>query len=416
MSKFFGRTRSALLAATAVAVLSLAAPSAALAAKGGVSPAVGKVLQEAQKAMTANDFATALAKSKEAQAVSGRTAADDYTINQFIAAAAVGLKDYATAAVAYEAMAESSELPEKEKQQVLGNALMLSTAQSHYAKALTYGKQLEAMGPLTGRNAVYMAQSNYQTKNFPEAQRYAKMSIEASKAAGEAPEPIAQQIVLSSQISGGDQNAARATLESLVVSTNDPNQWSNLIENSLGTKGTRDTDLLFMLRLRTATNSLKDADDYKLLANTALTLGYPVEALSVLEGGISKGHISSGSVAAQLSRARTDAAKDRASINQFAAIASKSASGDLDTKLAEAYYGYGRYADAETAARRATTKSSKDKGAAHLILGIALAMQGKDAEAQTALAASGTASAGQKRAAELWTLYTKRNRGAASAQ
>src|SRR6516162_634624 len=77
-----------------------------------VSKDVGAPLGEAQKLMQAGDNQGALAKIHEAQAVASRTPDDDYVINEFLANAAIGVKDYNTAATAYEAMADSPVLSE----------------------------------------------------------------------------------------------------------------------------------------------------------------------------------------------------------------------------------------------------------------------------------------------------------------
>jgi hypothetical protein len=95
--------------------------------------------------------------------------------------------------------------------------------------------------------------------------------------------------------------------------------------------------------------------DYGIIAALALSNGYPVEAQADLEAGQAAGKLN-GKAAAQLPAVRARAAKDRASIASFDSMATKSPNGELDVKLAEAYYGYGRYEDAVAAARRGLSK------------------------------------------------------------
>ncbi|HEY0107261.1 MAG TPA: hypothetical protein VGB91_14365, partial [Rhizomicrobium sp.] len=97
------------LVACLLSAASTLALSPAVAADSGVkvSPAVGKLLGPAQKLLQAKDYAGALALIKQAQAVPDQTPTDTYEINDFLANAALGLADYATADAAYEPMAES---------------------------------------------------------------------------------------------------------------------------------------------------------------------------------------------------------------------------------------------------------------------------------------------------------------------
>ncbi len=67
---------------------------------------------------------------------------------------------------------------------------------------------------------------------------------------------------------------------------------------------------------------------------------------------------------------------------KFASDAAARKTGDYDEKLAETYFGYKRYADAETAARRALSKpGGKDTLQTKMVLAMSLARQEKYADA-----------------------------------
>jgi tetratricopeptide (TPR) repeat protein len=74
---------------------------------------------------------------------------------------------------------------------------------------------------------------------------------------------------------------------------------------------------------------------------------------------------------------------DARELPEAVASAEKSKSGEQDRcKLGEDYWGYGRFADAEAAARRAMAKGGlKDPGEGNLLLGATLVAQGKYDEA-----------------------------------
>ncbi len=84
-------------------------------------------------------------------------------------------------------------------------------------------------------------------------------------------------------------------------------------------------------------------------------------------------------------------------------------------QLAEDYYGYGRYSDAEAAARRAIAKGGmKDPPEAHMVLGMALVGLGRHGDAVQAFQhASGTPAA--TKIAHLWQVYAQSKSQPASA-
>jgi len=91
---------SAFLLCSAMNIGIIAGPGTAVAASQKISKGVTSQIMDAQKALQAKDFQGAMAKLKEAQAVSDRTDFDNYIINRLTMSAAVGLNDMATAATA----------------------------------------------------------------------------------------------------------------------------------------------------------------------------------------------------------------------------------------------------------------------------------------------------------------------------
>ncbi|MGN6515135.1 MAG: tetratricopeptide repeat protein [Rhizomicrobium sp.] len=374
---------------------------------GKVGKAVGEQLLAAQKAMAANDWAGALADVKQAQAVPDQNAYETYEINKFLAIIAIQTKDYATAATASEAAADSPAMPDEEKKDMYHNALLLAVQAQQYDKAVVYGQQLAQINALDDSLSAALAQAYYYLKDMANAQKYAQQSIDMAKAAGKPANQTAMEIVMSAQAQNNNQAGAEATLEQLALQYNDPHNWGTLINVALGTKGIKDQDALYLFRLRQTTGAMSDPSDYSLMGTLAEQLGYPQEAVKVLEAGIAAGKVTSGQVGTTLTKARHDAAQDQRALAQIAAAAAKSKSGEQDVKLAEDYWGYGRFADAEAAARAAISKGGlKDPSEGQMILGLALTAQGKYAEAQTTFG-SVSGSAARMKAAHLWSLYAQ---------
>jgi hypothetical protein len=259
-----------------------------------------------------------------------------------------------------------------------------------------------------------LALAYYETNDFAHAQQYAQQSISLAKAAGQPPDQNALMIVMSSQVKQNNQAGAEQTLEQLALQSNTPESWAQLVGAAFGTKGMNDATAIYLYRLLILSGGAKGSD-YKEMASALSVLGYPTETMNVLQQGVSAGKLSSSEVGATLSKARRDAAQDERMLPQIASSAAKSRTGEQDIKLAEDYWGYGRYADAEAAARRAIGKGGlKTPAEGPLMIGAAGVAQGKYADAiQTLSQISGNEAA--TRTAHLWSLYAQAKQGGHSA-
>jgi tetratricopeptide (TPR) repeat protein len=366
-----------------------------------------------QASLKTNDYAGALTHLQEAEAISGRTPYDDYIIQEFYGSIYASQKDYPKAEAAYQAMADSPAMPAEDKTRTLTGLVQLANNSSHWPVVIKYGEQLQAVGPLQPPLGEELAIAYYNTGDHAKAQALANAQIEAAKAAGQPPSQALLQIQMSAQAGQNNVAAATATLEGLVQQYGDPNNWGTLIGLAFNGKGLTDSQALDLYRLRMATGATTASAEYPIMADVAGNgLRYPVEAEAMLEQGISKGFVKPGDKAnAMLATIRPQATKDRASIGEFEKVAAQRKAGDYDLKLAEYYFGYGRYADSETAVRRAQSKGGfKDTAEAQMLLGMSLARQDKNAEAAEAFGkVSGNAN--DQKVAHLWTVYVQRKYG-----
>ncbi|HLY04423.1 MAG TPA: tetratricopeptide repeat protein [Rhizomicrobium sp.] len=381
---------------------------------GHVSKAAGPTIIDAQKALQAKDFQGAMAKLKEAQAIADRTDFDTYIINRMMMSAAVGLNDMATAATAAEAAAASPAMPDADRASVLHDALQLATVQKQYPQVIQYGQQLVAMNGLDYTTASMLAIAYYDSKDYPHAQQYAQQSIQLAKAAGQPPDQNALLIIEGSQANTHNEAGAEQTLEQMALQSPSPEIWGQLVGVAFGAKGMNDATAIYLYRLLMLADAAKGSE-YKEMASALTTLGYPTEAVKIMQQGIASGKITQGEVGAMLAKARRDAAADERMLPQIASAAEKSRGGEQDIKLAEDYWGYGRYAEAETAARRAVGKGGlKTPAEGPLMIGAAEVAQGKYADAvQTLSQVSGNEAA--TRTAHLWSLYAQSKQGGRSA-
>ncbi|MEI9991292.1 MAG: hypothetical protein WDM86_14750 [Rhizomicrobium sp.] len=394
-------------AATALGVSTV--PAAAKASGPSVSAPVAKLLQPAQKLLEAKDYKGALELIKQAQAVPDQTDFDKYTIDNFLANASIGSADYATADTAYEAMAESPALPDADKASTLHNATLLANQSRHYDKAIKYGTAFIALGgPPDPTIIATLSQAYYFANDFDNAAAFAQKAIDATPA-GQPPNRGALEIKLGALIKGKKEAEAVATLETIVTYYDDADDWGQIIDNSMGVRGIKDIEALHIYRLRLVTHASGQPGDYTLPANLCLApnVALPAEAVVFLDAG----HVGG----ADLAKAQAAAARDRAVLPAFETLAKKSGA-DVMLKLAETYYGYGRYTDAEATARAALAKGGPklDAVEANMLIGESLIKEGKTADAVTAFNAVSNPSPGFAKAQHLWLLYANRKYAAAT--
>jgi hypothetical protein len=372
-----------------------------------VSREVAKPLADAETAMKASDWATALADIKTAQAVSTRTPYDDYLINSILSQIYIEQKDYASADGPLEAAADSPAIPEDQKKPLYSNAFQLAVFSKHYAKAIVYGQLLLTMKALDYKGYANLTLAYYFSQDAAHAQQYAQMAIDSAKAAGQTPDENMLKIVMNGALQQKDSAGVQSSLENLAIQYNQADSWSKLVDLTLDIKGIKDLDELFVLRLKFLIPKAMTPEDYLGLASVANLGGYATEANDVLQKGIASGMISAGQAGPTYTQARNGAATDSRELGSIASQAEHSKTGEGDIKLAEDYWGYGRFEDAEAATRRAMSKGGlKDPNEGPMLLGALLVAQGKYADAQQQLSQVG-GSAARKAIAHLWSVYAQ---------
>jgi len=410
MKKTFVRAAfAAALLCTTAGVTLMASPHAAYADdQPKLTRAVGEALNGAIKAAQANDFKTAQDDIKTADAVADKTDFDNYKINAIRAFVAISQKDYAAADAAYEAMAASPVMPKDEVKSTLHNAVLLASMSKHWPQVIKYVTQLQASGASDDKMDSALANAYYQTNDFPHAAAVAQKLIDAALTAHQKPDHDALVILENSLAQQKDEAGAERAMEQFTLYYGGPKNWSNLIDIAFGTPHMQELDALYLYRLRFLCGATTSNEDYSYAAGIALKIGYPAEAQSDLEKGISSGALSSsGKTAGLLSQARSGARTDEHSLKAIAAAAEHAKSGEQAVKLAEDYWGYGRYADAAAAAQQGIAKGyPRDPGEGHFILGIALIAQGKYDDGRAALAKV-TGSPARTKAVHLWDLYAQ---------
>ena len=381
--------------------------------KPKISRSITKQIQAAQKASNDKDWATVIAKCKEAQAVEGISGYDKYIIDRFLGIAYLSMGDHASATVAVTEAVMNPEAPAEERAQLLRPALALQNEASNYNKVLELGKL--AIQDNQADDTVYgeMAVAAFNLKDYPTTIDYANKSIDLATAAGKEPVYTVYQVLSVAQDQSKNRAGTIKTLEKMASIYGKPDDWRNLIDFSLAElpPGEKSVAALDIYRLRLTVGATSAAPDYMAMVDAAQFVRSPGDVIRALERAVDKGVITSAKAAASLNKARADAKRDEPILPQAEAAAAKHASAKEGANVAEAYFGYGRYADAQRVAEIAVKKKGTASVAeAQIILGMSLVMQGNDTAGAQALDAV-RGDAALQRAAQLWKVYATRTYG-----
>ncbi|MGQ0742497.1 MAG: tetratricopeptide repeat protein [Alphaproteobacteria bacterium] len=359
------------------------------------NPAVAKAMQEAQNLAKQRRWREAIAKAREADAVSGKSAAEAAVINQFIAYAAVQGGDYGTALNTYDKMIAAGQI---DRTTGLKTAMQLALTMGNASRAMQYANQLGGTG---GVGKLAFASLYYQQGNYREVIRLLRPGAESSGA-------DALEMLRSAYYRVGDREGAQYALELLVRTAPTPQRWRDLLRAVEQRPGITDHQLLDVYRLKFAVGAMQGEPDYSLLAKLALQFNLPNEAKTVLTKAFNDKVLSGPRNQRLLDVATEQAAKNKAQLAAIDARAKASADGEADIRLGELYGSWNRSADAVTAIQRGIKKDKlKDADEAKIRLGQAFLAQGNRGEALRAFNSVPRASM-QSPIARLWSIYASR--------
>jgi hypothetical protein len=370
-----------------------------------VSPAVAKPLQAAQNASKARKWAECLSNLKTAEGTSGKTAYDNFIINELTAFCALSSNDIAAATRAYEANLSSPFAADKIAQRTRDLAKIYFNARD-YKKTVEVGRDAIAKGYSDADTYLVVAQSYYQMNDFRNAREFVGNWIKDQEKRGQRPRENAIQIYVTSCMRLKDEACTAAGFEKLVTYYPNPAGWANLMQSLFASRN--EAAAFNAYRLATEVGAMRAGDDYTEMAQRALEKGLPGEALTTLEAAFARKVFTDKRDIDRntrlLNTTKERAAADRASLAKQDRDAAAGKSADADLRVGQAYMSYGQYAPAVTAIRRGIAKgNATDPAEAQLILGIALIKAGEKAEAGRVLRAI-KGDAELQRVAKLWSL------------
>jgi hypothetical protein len=359
-----------------------------------LSSAVAKPLGTAQTAMIAKKWPDALTAAKEAEAAA-KTDYEKMKVNQFLTTIYINSGNDAGADQAAEAAADTppDQIGADDKLQVyyVGTALALNN--KHYDKAATYAKQLIALNANEPRYQEVIAKALYAAGDAA-APAYFQKQVDTAVAAGKPPNRDVVTMLMNSQIKAKDEAGAEKTLEQSLLWFNDKNDWQQMIDVTMSTRGIRDIDAVMLGRLLFLCGATVSKEDADLVGQTTQKLALYGDAQQAVAHG------------ATLTLDPARIAADKASMGQQIA-AGASQNGQYNVKVGEAAYSYGMYAEAEAAAKAGLAKGGADASEAQMLIGVSQVAQGKYADAIASFGQVQGGSAATPRIARLWTVYAQ---------
>jgi hypothetical protein len=396
--------RAHLLALSVALSLAAGAPTALA---QGVRPEVGKPLQQASELLRAGKAKEALAKAREADAVSGKTASEQLTVDRMKAATAQRAGEMGAAIQALESI--HGKVGGAEQGQVAEQLASAYAQQRNNAKAAEWLGRAVAAG--NNSATVKQLQSYLQSSSgdFGAIAKDAGAAVAAAEQGGRRPDEGDLLRLADAQQRLNNTNGYLATLEKLVAYYPKKDYWSAYLGRLPRKPGFADRFALDLLRLKLANGLLTKTEDFMEMAQLCLQAGLPAEGRRVAEQGFKAGVLGTGPEANRHQRLRDLAAKQeteaKAALAAQIAEAEAAKEGDALVKVGYAHVSLGEVDKGIDLIQKGITKGSlKRPDDAKLRLGMAQLQSPKSKAAgmQTLRGVKGTEGAGD--IARLWAI------------
>jgi tetratricopeptide (TPR) repeat protein len=413
-------SRAAIAAVLAISGTTLAVPALAQTAQAGAeaqAPAAAprklskeglKAIAELQKVVNAKDAATYPAALAAAEAA-GKNADDRYVVAQLRLNQAINMNDEPGKIAAIQAMIASGGARPEDMNNLYTNLGGLSYNAKQYDAAATAFEKLIELNPNATDGLWKLAELRAEQKRNADAVALVERAIAANKAGGKPVPENWYKRGLQFAYEGNLAPQSTKLARDLVSVSPTADNWRNaLLIYRQGQDLDAETQLDVMRLMRSAKALTKESDIYS-LASLLDRGNFPAEAVAVVNEGSASGKIkaSAPNFADILKRATAKVAEDKAALPGLEGRARSEASGRLAVRLADGYYGHGNYSKAAELYRLGLQKGSVDANLANTRLGIALALAGQKAEAETAFNA---VTGPRKDLASFWTLWLSQSR------
>jgi tetratricopeptide (TPR) repeat protein len=319
--------------------MSLAA-SLSQAAEEKVSRAMEKPLKEANDAMQAKKYEEAIAKAKAAQAVEGRTAYDNYVINEILGASYVRANKFAESYQALSANANSQFMDAKAKGQRYLALTQLAYTLKNYPETVEWANKAIESGQDTTEIRVLVAQTNYLQGKYKEAAAAMQEVVSRTEKGGR-PTEASLQLLFQCYVKLNDQQNQGRIVEKLVTYYPKPDYWLNAMITLIQSAHNDERLLLQVYRLQTDVGTMKRSDQFGEMAQLSVEQGYPGEAVATLDQAMAKNVFTDAREKAKYERlleaAKKALAQEKEGVAKSEQEAVRTGSGDLMVAVGASY-------------------------------------------------------------------------------
>jgi hypothetical protein len=273
-------------------------------------PEVGKPLQEAQQLMKQGKNKDALAKLRELDKVSGKSANETYLIERTRAGAASSAGDYDAAAKSFEYLIGSGKLSASEKAQMSKGLIGI------YMRAGDLGKANAAIQAQLKEHddpelRAYLLQNYYKQGNTAALEAELRNAEKSGRMTEDQLGMLANV-----QLKKNDKAGYVNTIEKLAANYPKPQYWTDLLNRVQGKPGFSSRLSVDVWRLKLANNLMKKPSEYMEMAQLVLQERAPAEAIKVIDKGYKVGALGTGPDAARHQRLKELADKNLAEQNK----------------------------------------------------------------------------------------------------
>ena len=350
-----------------------------------VSQKVGVPLKAAQENIAKKKWDAALAKIKEADGMPpGKTAFDQYKINEMLWYVYLQQGRNADAARVLEGQIASGQMPAGEKVQRTKTLAQLYARAGSYGKAASTAQQYLKSVPGDKDMQLLVANAYYQQKDYKGAIAAAERGHEGRRHAE--PGPAAARAALQLRARRLGRHAPRRS-SSCCKYYPSTDTWERVLDGYMKTTK-HDHALMALYRLAEDVGALKTPRQYTDMTQALVIGGFGQEAERIMKKGIAASMFAGD----ELTRAKRtlDAAKRKGRRRAGGAAEGRrhlaaAKTGDEIGKVGELYFSAGDYANAAAALQKAIAKGGlSDADGAEMLLGIALKRKGDKAGAMKA--------------------------------
>jgi len=275
-----------------------------------VRPEVGKPLQQASELLRAGKAKEALAKVREADAIGGKTAAEQIMVERMRGAAAQRAGDNATAIQAFETL--FPRLSGNDAAQVAEQLAFAYSQQKDWPRTSQWAQKAQSLGGGSAQLKQLLAYVQSQSGDYGAIAREAAAAVAAAEQAGRRPDEGDLLRLADAQQRTGNSAGQTATLDKLVAHYPKKDYWAILLGRLRSKSGFSDRFALDLMRLRLATGTLGKTDEFMEMAQLSLQAGFPSEGRAIVDKGFASGALGTGPEAERHKRLRELANKQEA--------------------------------------------------------------------------------------------------------